>query len=265
MNIAAQAQDYLNDWMVEKLTPKWLEKLLSRQLPLPVALLLLLLIGWRMADLTWRLIPEPEIQQQARSLNVSKSTSGNRDPASTNQLEKVAKLHLFGIAGATKPRKAIDKKALETRLNLTLHGVFVFAESNKGEAIIGTSGLVQKYYKVGSAVMSGVILQAVFEDRVVLLRNGQSELLHFFKISNESSPFVSRTTRKSKSTVATGPNVPPVSRRNLSRYREMLRKEPLKIFEHVRFVPARSREAIVSYRKRTGSSTISWVCVLPIC
>ncbi|MCU7804298.1 MAG: type II secretion system protein GspC [Candidatus Thiodiazotropha sp. (ex Lucinoma annulata)] len=248
MNIAAQAQAYLNDWMAEKPTPKWLEKLLSIQLPLAVALLLLLLIGWRMADLTWRLIPEPEIQQQVRPLNASKSTSGNRDPASTNQLEKVAKLHLFGIAGATKPKKAIDKKAPDTRLNLTLHGVFVSAQSNKGEAIIGTSGSVQKYYKVGSAVMSGVTLQAVFEDRVVLLRNGQSEVLRFPKISNKSSPSVSRTTRKSKSTVAPGPNVPPVSRRNLSRYREMLRNEPLKIFEHVRFVPVRSREGMKGYR-----------------
>jgi len=252
MNIAAiatQAQAFFNDLMGEKPTPKWLETFLSGQLPMAVALLLLLMISWRMADLTWSLLPAPEIQQQVVPRHVANTPSGNGDPASISQLDQVAKLHLFGIAGAIASTKTIDKKAPETRLNLTLHGVFVAAEPDEGEAIIGTSGSVQKYYKAGGAVMSGVTLQAVFEDRVVLLRNGQSEVLRFPKSSSKNIATVSRTSKRtSKSTVtpSSGPVHAPA--RNLSRYRDMLKNEPLKIFEHVRFVPVRSREGTKGYR-----------------
>ncbi|PVV13645.1 MAG: type II secretion system protein GspC [gamma proteobacterium symbiont of Ctena orbiculata] len=251
MNIATQAQSYFNDWMSEKTAPKWLEKLLTKQLPLAVALLLVLLISWRAAELTWSLIPVSEVQQQRQKQGANAMPTAQRQ-GNANQLDNVAKLHLFGIAGATKTVKKIDTKAPETRLNLTLHGVFVADQAEKGEALIGTSGNVQKYYKVGNAVMSGVTLQAVFEDRVVLLRNGRSEVLRFPKVSKSrpvTNSRVSTNAQRSSSKSGFGPGASTGNKsKNLSKYRDLLRKEPLKIFEYVRFVPVKSREGMKGYR-----------------
>ncbi|MCU7923255.1 MAG: type II secretion system protein GspC [Candidatus Thiodiazotropha sp. (ex Dulcina madagascariensis)] len=248
MNIATRAQAYLNGWVLEKPSPKWLERFLTHQLPLAVTLLLVLLISWRAADFTWRMIPAPETLLQVSPSTPAAAIIDKRDPADSNRLAEVAKLHLFGVAGAVQPVKKVDKKAPETRLNLTLHGVFVGEESEKGAAIIGTSGSVQKYYKVGNAVMSGVTLQAVFEDRVVLLRNGQSEVLRFPKVSNTASRTAPRPKARAKSDFGPGPRVSSTGGRDLSQYRDMLSKEPLKIFEHIRFVPVRSREGMKGYR-----------------
>jgi general secretion pathway protein C len=251
MNIATQAQSYFNDWMSEKTAPKWLEKLLTKQLPLAVALILILLISLRAAELTWSLIPAPEIQQQMQSKGTKSSPTAKRRDTS-QKLDSVVKLHLFGVAGATKTAKKIDSNAPVTRLNLTLHGVFVADEAEKGEAIIGTSGNVQKYYKVGNAVMSGVTLQAVFNDRVVLLRDGQSEVLRFPKVSKPRIATNTRSSSKAKRRspkAGVGPG--PVARsasKNLKKYSNVLRNEPLKIFEYVRFVPVKSRDGMKGYR-----------------
>jgi general secretion pathway protein C len=250
MNIATEAQNYYNQWLSDKTVPKWLENLLSKQLPLAIEVLLVLLISWRAAEVTWSLIPAPDIQMPIQSQAATARPTPQRNTVS--QLDGVANLHLFGVAGATKPAKKIDTKAPETRLNLTLHGVFVADVAEKGEAIIGTSGNVQKYYKVGNAVMSGVTLQAVFKDRVVLLRNGRSEVLRFPK---ESQPRSLASTSKTSSRQPSsqmrsfGPGVTANDgNRNLKKYSDLLRQEPLKVFEYIRFVPVKSRDGMKGYR-----------------
>jgi general secretion pathway protein C len=250
MNIATEAQNYFNQWVTDKTAPKWLEKLLSKQLPVGLALILVLLTSWRAAEFTWSLIPAPDIQKTSQLQGAISSTPTTQ--RNNNELDNVAKLHLFGVAGAVKTPKKIDTKAPETRLNLTLHGVFVGDEAEKGEAIIGTSGNVQKYYKVGNAVMSGVTLEAVFSDRVVLLRNGRSEVLRFPKVSQSraiptsgSSQRSNRSTRSS-SQVGIGPGS--AGGRDLKKYSNLLREEPLKVFEYIRFVPVKSREGMKGYR-----------------
>ncbi|MES9853187.1 MAG: type II secretion system protein GspC [Candidatus Thiodiazotropha sp. L084R] len=251
MNIATRAQSYFNGWMDDKSSTKWLEGFLSSQLPIIVTVILILLISLRAADLTWSLIPAPQVPFHVPPTSASQTSTSKVSPTDVNQLSKLAKLHLFGEAGVSRKPKKVDKKAPETRLNLTLHGVFVAEQPENGAAIIGT-GSKQKYHKVGGAVMSGVTLQGVYTDRVVLMRKGQSEVLKFPKIKNKSAPSKGRTPKKSKRTVKTrenfGPSVGSSRKANLSQYRDMLREEPLKVFEYVRFVPVKSRDGMKGYR-----------------
>jgi general secretion pathway protein C len=252
MNIATRAQTYLNDWIAENGTPKWLDAFISNQLPTVVTLLLVLLVSWRAADITWSLIPAPEVPYHVPPEASNTSSTTKPGPADSNQLADLAKLHLFGVAGVTKPKK-VDKKAPETHLNLTLHGVFVAEKPEMGAAIIGT-GSTQKYYRVGSGVISGVTLQAVFTDRVVLLRKGQSEVLRFPKVKSSNLVNDRRTAKRSRRSSRTKDNFGPrtsaasASGANLSQYRDMLREEPLKVFEYVRFVPVKSRDGMKGYR-----------------
>lgn len=246
MNIAIQTQSFLHGFFAEKALPKWVETLASRHLPKVVVAFLVVLVASQAADLTWRLIPMPEsavvttqrIKQAPQVKTGAKKEEGG--------LEKVASLHLFGKADAVKTVKNIEQTAPVTRLNLTLHGVFVEDDPEQGTAIIGTSGSTQKYYKVGASVMNGVTLQGVFADRVVLLRNGQSEVLRFPKVPTISSTPLAK--RSSSSAPAPRQRAPANTSSSLSGYREVFQKEPLKIFEHVRFVPVRSREGLKGYR-----------------
>jgi general secretion pathway protein C len=248
MNIASQTQSLLHGFIAEKELMKWLETLNSKHLPKVVMVVLTLMIASQSADLTWRLLPQPESKAMApRPIARAPQASAN-SPDQRGGLEKVADLHLLGKAGAVKTAKKIDQTAPITNLNLTLHGVYVDEDPELGAAIIGTSGSTQKYYKAGASVMSGVTLQGVFEDRVVLLRNGQPEVLRFPKVPSVSSTPSSNertgvsTTREPPSQAATS------SPTTLSGYREVFQNEPLKIFEHVRFVPVRSREGLKGYR-----------------
>lgn len=248
MNIASQTQSLLHGIIAEKELMKWLETLNSKHLPKVVMVVLTLMIASQSADLTWRLLPQPESGVIApRPIARTPKTSAS-SPDKRGGLETVADLHLLGKAGAVKTTKKIDQTAPITNLNLTLHGVYVDDDPELGAAIIGTSGSTQKYYKAGASVMSGVTLQGVFEDRVVLLRNGQPEVLRFPKVPSVSStPSSSRrsgssATRTSARQAATSPPT------TLSGYREVFQSEPLKIFEHVRFVPVRSRDGLKGYR-----------------
>jgi general secretion pathway protein C len=241
MNISSQAQTLLSGFLDDKTMPKWLETFVSQHLPKLVLGLLILIVASQAAELTWRLIPVPDSAVTTRQQVARKPMASSNNRRKEEGLESVAALHLFGEAGVAKPEKGIEKKAPETKLNLTLHGVFVEEDPSLGAAIIGTKGAKQEYFKVGATVMNGVTLQGVFNDRVVLSRNGRSEVLRFPKVSTSGS--LTSTTRRtsSKQTSATASTA-------LRGYREVFQKEPLKIFEHVRFIPVRSREGLKGYR-----------------
>jgi general secretion pathway protein C len=244
MNIATQTQTLLQGLLADKGTPKWLEPLLANTLPKVVLGILVILVASQAADLTWRLIPTPELAVGSPQRIVRPPVQEEQKGSAEKGLDTVAELHLFGEAGAAKPLAQIEQKAPETRLNLTLHGVFVEDDPKQGAAIIGTSGSTQKYYKVGATIMNGVTLQGVFNDRVVLLRNSQSEVLRFPKVPTVGSSSV----LSGRPRVSGARRTASTANTSLSGYREVFQKEPLKIFEHVRFIPVRSREGLKGYR-----------------
>lgn len=230
-----------NDWFLQKEIPKWLSVFLTYRLPQLVTLMLTILIAQRAAEMTWRLIPAPPDQQITSGEMLQTEKRVREEPVSDRTAERIADLHLFGRAGSvrTAPKEQVNEKAPETSLKLTLHGVFVEQDPQAGAAIIGKAGSKQDFYKVGSNVMNGVKLQAVFNDRVALLRNGQSEVLKFPKTVKPSA--IPSNVQSSMTPQASKPG-------SLSSYREIFRNEPLKIFEHVRFVPVRRGKTTKGYR-----------------
>ena len=244
MNIAHQTQSLLTGVFNDKRMPKWLETAVTRQLPMLVVAVLVLIIAAQAADLTWRLLPAPEIASAVPRVIDRAQVTPSGTTVEKDGLETLAQLHLFGEAGKTAPVKKIEQKAPETRLNLTLHGVFVDEDPEQGAAIIGTSGSTQKYYKVGATLMNGVTLRGVFTDRVVLLRNGQSEILRFPKVPSAGSLATASSARSTSRTVQT----PAANSTALRGMRDQFAREPMTIFEHVRFVPVRSREGLKGYR-----------------
>ncbi|MBL3589801.1 MAG: type II secretion system protein GspC [gamma proteobacterium endosymbiont of Lamellibrachia anaximandri] len=239
MDFTGTAQRAMGIWG-ESGRPGWLDQLVSRVLPRVALLVLVVLVAYVLAQITWQVIPVPAEQHIVRSGEV---LTGTKHPGRSlkNQSGRISALHVFGRPGAVKRSapKVVAERAPETNLNLTLHGVFADPKPELGAAIIGKAGSEQKYYKVGKKIMGGVTLQAVHEDRVVLLRNGRSEVLRF---PRASKPVVTSSRSKSASKASSS------SSSSLGTYKEMFKREPLKIFQHLRFVPVRTGKQLKGYR-----------------
>ena len=243
MDYAATAQRALNLWSDRGEPPKWLGAFFNRWLPQILTLLLVLMLAKTAAELTWRLIPAPPEKSASLQQKRVESPAAESSENSLSLARKISALHLFGAANAAKPQvvQKVDQKAPETKLNLTLHGVFVEEKPEAGAAIIGKAGSTQNYYKVGDLVMSGVKLQAVYNDRVVLDRGGKSEVLRFPKTNSSLNVADNSSALSASPRLASQPD-------SLKSYHEIFKQEPMKIFEHIRFVPVRSGRTLRGYR-----------------
>ncbi len=84
--------------------------------------------------------------------------------------------HLFGAPPAT-GASGDGAQAPATNLALVLAGVLAGDDPNHGLAILGESAASAKVYTVGQNVPGGARLHAVYDDRVILDRNGAFESL----------------------------------------------------------------------------------------
>jgi general secretion pathway protein C len=88
----------------------------------------------------------------------------------------IASSHLFGTAPvATASTDASD--APKTSMPLVLTGIIAAKDPKDGLAILGENASQAKVYAVGDNVPGGARVQSVYEDRVLLLRDGHLESL----------------------------------------------------------------------------------------
>lgn len=139
--------------------------------------LLVLLLAWNLALLSWRLVPSEQsnaVFTSPLALPSSASASNSR----TMSLEQVAALHLFGDATAV-PVERVEAPvtAPETALNLTLKGLIAVDQQDQALAIIAQGRGEEQAYRVGDSVPGGAELHEILADRVILKRGGRFETL----------------------------------------------------------------------------------------
>lgn len=143
---------------------------------------LVVAIAYAIASLTIQFIPEVS-GNKSRSLstgaanNYSTASQGNLSPT---QLGKhVVSSHLFGMAGSkpVEAEKVVATDAPETKLNLTLAGVFAYTPQEMAIAIISSGGRDESVYGVGDKIVGNATLKAVYEDRVIIENRGREETL----------------------------------------------------------------------------------------
>lgn len=154
----------------------WLEKL-SQTVPLLVKLLAVAWVVWLLAAIVWLLSGH----DASRLPHVSVNTTSAQPRIDT---AKLASFDLFGqplLSAST----ASEINAPDTTLQLKLNGVFVSATPEQSSAIISQSSPNSaKLFRVNDALPGGAVLEAVFEDRILLKRGeGSSEVLRFAKTS----------------------------------------------------------------------------------
>lgn len=122
---------------------------------------LCLALAWQSADLL-RLVRGPLPEQHPEGAT-------NLTPANQALIAQ-----LFGS-----PSRGDTGPAPATNLQLTLLGSFVHSDAKRSSALIQRQGEPAQRYAVGSEIAPGVRLDAVYADRVELLRNGRRESLTF--------------------------------------------------------------------------------------
>lgn len=131
-----------------------------------VVLLSVYLIAFA-AELTWRLIPQPETLQTNQLANVNTTPSQS---ASRLDVSPLTELNLFGNPEATPIANAVAEitDAPETQLNLTLTGVVSTGDPKVGAAVVENNGK-QNTYGVGEKIDgTNATLDELYIDRVII-------------------------------------------------------------------------------------------------
>lgn len=146
-------------------------------------------LGYISASIGWQVIDSPVIEVPRLGSVVATNTSS--DGVSNYNIMEIKNWHLFGqtLKVADVKQEAVEPVALpvqETRLPLTLLGIFAAPDPKMSSAVIATSSTKSQggeYFKIGQEVQSGVVLVNVLNDQVVLKVRGKDEVLKFEEVA----------------------------------------------------------------------------------
>lgn len=209
------------------------------------ALLLGLILSAQTVRDLYRLYSEPAAGRTGTVEAIPRPLPPTDEPGTPAQSDarmdpgpRIAARHLFGNAGQTGAPPA-GRKAPPTRLNLKLRGVLALG-NGKGVALIVGSGRGEQVYAPGDEILSGVRLQAVHADHVILVRNGVEERLDLPK----GPPAFSLA--ESAPGLAGGSSPPPA--RALRQLRRQAVANPSRLGQLIRIAPARRDGKLIGYR-----------------
>lgn len=212
------------------------------------ALLLVVLLGIALANLTWALMP------------ISHETPPpvNRAPTSTGtassgpDYRQIARLHLFGEARPEQVTQA-PINAPDTRLNVNLRGILFNSHNDRALAIIAIPGSGEDHFRAGQEIRPGVKIDHIYPDRVILLREGRHETLRLPEKRLETA--TAQAPRANSRTSMAGPPGGGGTTTTLAHYRERLIAEPNQAHEFIRAEPVETDGQLRGFRLSPGADT----------
>lgn len=213
----------------------------GRYLPGLAAALFAILLGRALADLVWALVPLPESARWHPAPPVPAAHA----PANVD-LNTIISAGLFGRYQAPPTGSAALLSAPETPLNLVLIGLLADDRQAYSRALIAQNG-EEASYAIGDDVARGVTLQAIFPDRVILLRNGRMETLPLDRDRSSPGAAAPAPPPQASASPEEGGASPP-----LSAVRDEILKDPTKAAEYVRVQPANVAGQLKGYRVYPG-------------
>lgn len=251
---------------MDQTLPVSLLKLQSWLFSLPVArlcallnLLLVILLAWLFARLSWQLLPEPVVTPAGPAMAQVVPRSAN-----SQDLASLIRYPLFGKAEPVIAETApvVITEAPKTQLNVKLTGlVAVPARPEAGSAVIEHRG-AEATYAVGDEIEgTRARLHQVMDDRVLLALNGRFETLmldgvEFTRIAQANAGLGREDNPENiafeepvliAQPIATGFNNP-----DLLAQRDEIMAEPMKFFDYVRVTPFQRDNQLAGYRLMPG-------------
>lgn len=210
----------------------------SARLALGVNLVLITLIAYAAATMSWQLVSS--FTQQEQTVTMSRSAA---KPQTRTSLSTVPKLHVFGEAD--KEPIAIDQPidAPETRLRLELTGLFASSDPKLSLAIISEKNGKDESYRIGDSVPGNATLHEVYADRVILKRLGNLETLRLKEPAEKIEIGRSATPASSDRGDAIQRTSP-----KLKDMQEMYKTDPQSLFQQLRITPVTEDGRITGYR-----------------
>jgi general secretion pathway protein C len=224
----------------------WLQGPGVGRLVLVVNLLLVLGLTWLLAQLTWQLLL-PAAPEPITPLVGTAVVAPVQSPARGGE---VARLHLFGeaVVGAESPVEEVPRDAPDTRLRLTLRGLFAAQDPEQALAIVADPGGDEKAYRIGDPLPGGAELREIYADRVILSRAGRYETLRL----PQEDP-IDGVSREPTSRPAAGGAVSEDPGALLQQHRETLRTNPQSLISLVRPMPVQENGQLVGFRLLPGT------------
>ncbi len=208
----------------------------NTRIALAVKLLLVVLIAYSAARMTWQLVAL--WQEPVTPAPITVTPSGQQQSPS-GALSKVADLHLFGEVTPEVVAIAAPIKAPETRLKLLLNGIFSSDIPGDSMAIIAEQGKKGMTYLRGDKVPGNASLHEIYQDRVILSRGGKLETLSLkrpeakINIVKDKNAATTATQGPSASKAETGPE----EDRALQEVRKQLASSPREVLKDLRLTP----------------------------
>ncbi|TJY61133.1 type II secretion system protein GspC [Sinimarinibacterium sp. CAU 1509] len=194
------------------------------------------------AQLVWALVPIPEAARWTPAPVQPQPQAAAK--TSTTDLSALIDRNLFGAYQAPEQAIAKAENAPDTRLSLTLMGVVADASPEQSRALIASSNGEEKSFSIGDDVTSGVKLENIYADRVLLSRQGQFETLRLDKNAPSRAPAPTSgpdTSSPDASTTAM-----------LSDIRTQILADPTKASNYLRVQPSNVNGQLKGYRIYPG-------------
>lgn len=156
---------------------------------------LVLWLCYSLAQLFWLVVPTPAIPTPPLNLSNTGLFADSTERATAHvDIEELKALDLFGEGAAEEqtaaaPVSGIEQEAVDTNLQLTLHGAIPSSNPDRATAIIG-DGRRQVSFRAGEELSigpRGVRLAKVLPDRVILDNNGRYETLWLYGNQNTTA------------------------------------------------------------------------------
>ncbi|MGG7093118.1 type II secretion system protein GspC [Shewanella indica] len=215
--------------------------------------LLLLLVLYLTAQISWKLIPIEKPTANWTPTPVSGPQSQNVDISGINGLA------LFGKkdASSTKPKEVSTEMitdAPKTSLSILLTGVVASSAEQKGLAIIESQGS-QETYSLGDKIKgTSASLKEVYADRIIITNAGRYETLMLDGLQYTTQSQANAQLQQARS----GGDVTKVDRRDADIGRELvasrdeLLADPSKITDYLAISPVQKDGEVQGYRLNPG-------------
>lgn len=211
-----------------------------------INLALIALLAFTAAQLFWLLLP----------VNSNDVGPGASNPAGLtaplnpqSDVGTILSAHLFGVRQLTPETTPIIGVVPDTRLDLTLTGIFAASVPEESRALIKDSSGKQRSYAIDDDLPGGVKVSAIYADRVILLRAGRYEALRLEPNKSPSLP-----NQASLPAVAPPGGLAPGTLTELKSVREQILANPAKAGEYIRIQPVYNEGKLQGYRLYPGKN-----------
>lgn len=232
----------------------------SQRLRATIHVVLILMLAYGLAQLTWRLLPSQTIEAP-RPLTAGSGKSVSASPDDRLQ-QLIPSWHLFGKyeAAAIKLAEPVPEDLPETKLRLTLRGVIASPDAEVARAIVADQAKKENFYKIGDKLPGNAELTEIHGDRIIIKRGINYETLKLpkesLKLETSSEKAASnRRTRPGQAQSPAASSQParrPSSSYSLKEYRDTLLTDPQKVSDLVRLSQANRNGKFIGYKLSPG-------------